>query len=51
MKTEHEIREELKKHIAYRKVILNDPTKVKDKKLHECVISTLEWVLGGKTND
>lgn len=51
MKTEQEIRNELNKHIARKKLILNDPKKVKDRKLHEHIISTLEWVLGGKTND
>ena len=51
MKSENEIKEELNKHIARRKIIFNDPEKKKDKKTHEIIIETLEWVLGGKTND
>lgn len=46
MRTEQEIREELKKHIAHRKVIWDDKEKQNDKKIHNWIICTLEWVLG-----
>ena len=49
MKSEEQIREELKKHIAKRKVIFNDPEKQNDKKTHEIYIEVLEWVLGGNS--
>ena len=51
MKTESQIKEELNKHIARRKVIINNPEKQNEKKIHESIIETLEWVLGGKAND
>lgn len=47
MQTENVIREELNRHIAKRKLILNDPEKQNDKKIHDCIINTLEWVLKG----
>ena len=50
MKSEEQIREELNKHIARRKVIFNDPEKQNEKKIHESIIEALEWVLGGKIN-
>ena len=49
MKSEEQIREELKKHIAKRKVIFNDPEKQNDKNTHEIYIEVLEWVLGGNS--
>ena len=51
MKTEEQIRKELKKHIAHRRLIMNDPQKERDKDIDNWIISTLEWVIGGKIND
>lgn len=51
MQTETAIKEELNRHIARRKVIFNDPEKENEKKIHDCVISTLEWVLKGGAKD
>lgn len=52
MQTEENIREELKRHIAHRKVIWNDPDKQNHKKIEDTIISTLEWVLrGGADNE
>lgn len=50
MKTESQIKEEIKKHKEYLK-----NTSFKDRtveqKMHSAIIEALEWVLGGKTND
>lgn len=52
MQTEKAIKEELKRHIAHRHIIWNDPEKQTDKKIEDWIISTLEWVLkGGDKND
>ncbi len=45
MKTTEQIQEELEKHIEHRKEIYNNPNKQNDKKIHDIIIKTLEWVL------
>ncbi len=45
MKTEEQIREELKKHKNWLKENRLIKDKEKDKYLHECIIEGLEWVL------
>lgn len=50
MKTESQIKEEIKKHKEYLKnTIFKDRTV--EQKMHSTIIEALEWVLGGKTND
>ena len=51
MQTEETIKEELSRHIARRKLIFNDPTKESERKIHDDIISTLEWVLKGSAKN
>lgn len=45
MKEIEQIKQELERHVKHRKEICNDPSKKNDKKIHDIVIETLEWVL------
>lgn len=49
MKNEEQILEEIKKHKDAIIHPYNEMTS--DEKIHSWIISTLKWVLGGKTND
>lgn len=48
MKTEQQIKEEIRKHKEAITHVFNEMTL--EEKIHSWIISTLEWVLGGKTN-
>lgn len=45
MQKEEKIREELQSHINHRKKIRNNPNEQNNKKIHDIIIETLEWVL------
>lgn len=49
MKTEQQIKEEIRKHKKAIPHLFNEMSP--EEKIHSCIISTLEWVLGGKADD
>ena len=49
MKTENQIKEEIRKHKEHLKST-NFEDRTTEQKMHSAIIEALEWVLGGKEN-